>query len=115
MAGVAAGKPVHYGAVLHYDFDRLRALFQALYVCRALAYRAGVLCRGEHNVLRQGVFAELYRRVHGGRGHRAGLHHFLRVCVQRYARHRPQRLGGIAGVELPRRSGVQYAGAGGTG
>ena len=57
--------------------------FKLYNVCRPVAGGAGFLCGRKHHPFRQSVPAELYRRVHGRRGHRAGLHHFFRLCVQR--------------------------------
>ena len=85
LAGDAAGEPVYYGAGIHYDSHRLWALFQNLYVCRAVPGGTGVLCRRGDFPFRQGIPQKLCGRVHGGCGDRSGLHHLFGLFLQRYA------------------------------
>ena len=79
------GEPVYYGAGIHYDSHRLWALFQNLYVCRAVPGGTGVLCRRGDFPFRQGIPQKLCGRVHGGCGDRSGLHHLFGLFLQRYA------------------------------
>ena len=83
LACDAVGKPYHHGVGFHYDPDGVRALFQTLYVCRAVTHCAVLFCGGKHIILWQSLFEKLYQRVYGRRGHRVGLHHLLCLCLQR--------------------------------
>lgn len=77
---------------------------------RGIVSHRPVLFRRRGNFLfRKSLPQKLYRRVHGGGGHRAGLYYLLSICVQRFTGNRPGRIRGVSGVELSGRSHFQYA------
>ena len=80
--GNADRRPVHLGAVLRDDSERIWPLFQNVHVYRACAGSAFRLCRRTYAEHRQELPKKLCVGVSGGSDHRSGLHHLLCVCVQ---------------------------------
>lgn len=75
--------------------------FPTLYVYSPGSHSALYLCGRTDIQHRAHVYQKLSRRVHGGGGHRTGLHDLLGIYQWERTRHRiPRRLGGNDGVEL---------------
>ena len=81
VGGHAYRRTVYYHNVLHYDYERVRQILQALYVHGYRSYSAFDFCGRAYAERRQEFSQKLLRRLFGGCGYRISLHHFLTVCI----------------------------------
>ena len=94
--------------VLHYDYERVRQILQALYVHSYCSHSVIHLCRRTDAECRQELFEKLLCRLLRGCGNRISLHNLLAVrffaaccCERRRSCH--------DGMGVYRRAGIQYA------
>lgn len=101
----------HYDSELHYDHERLRALFPDLPVHGHRAHSPGRLCRGAQPEHWQKLFKKLCGGLPRGGHCGAGLCDFYGLCGQP-APGGPKRQRHHHGLDLCRGAGLQHAGPG---
>lgn len=81
MGGHTYRRTVYYHNVLHYDYERVRQILQALYVHGYRSYSAFDFCGRAYAERRQELSQKLLRRMFRGCGYRVSLHYLLTVCI----------------------------------
>ena len=79
---------IHNGTVIHNDYDRVRQIFQVIYLYGDSSRSPFVVRRGNNIIYGEIVFEIVCRSLYGGCGYRAFVYHIFGICVKQHADHR---------------------------